>query len=330
MTRTSLSGTRFGRPDPRTEAVTYAGVALLTSLALAACGSGVSGSTGAPAAGSTPARTATTEGTGGGQNGQQRQPGVRGLVAAVSGSTMQVQTRSDQTAVSWTDSTTFATFASAALSDVTVGSCVTVTQPAASGGQEAASATAVTAATVQVRPAANGTCTGGFGGVFGGGFGGAPTGRPTDRPTGTGVPGAAAGSRGGGAVGGLVTAVDGGTITIHETARRTAGGAASSASSTGSSTATAAPTATSADPGSTVTVTTTSTTTYVLEKTAAAADVAVGECATASGKTDDTGAVTATAITLRPATNGSCTGARGGPTGTATRGTTATGSGSGG
>jgi hypothetical protein len=53
--------------------------------------------------------------------------------------------------------------------------------------------------------------------------------------------------------------------------------------------------------------------------------VAVGECASALGKADDTGSVAATAITLRPATNGSCTtgfggpgGARGGSTGTAT------------
>ena len=35
--------------------------------------------------------------------------------------------------------------------------------------------------------------------------------------------------------------------------------------------------------------------------------MAVGECATALGKADDTGSVAATSISLRPATNGSCT-----------------------
>lgn len=59
-------------------------------------------------------------------------------------------------------------------------------------------------------------------------------------------------------------------------------------------------------------MTTTSTTTYLSEASASASDVAVGECATALGKADDTGSVAATSIALRPATNGSCTGA-GGP-----------------
>jgi hypothetical protein len=110
-----------------------------------------------------------------------------------------------------------------------------------------------------------------------------------------------------------VTAVSGDTITVQETVRARGNG-------TASSTATASPTTT------TVTVTTTSSTTFTAQKVGAATDVAVGECASALGKADDTGAVTATAITLRPATNGACTtgfpggpgGGRGGPTGTAT------------
>jgi hypothetical protein len=111
-------------------------------------------------------------------------------------------------------------------------------------------------------------------------------------------------------VAGLVTAVSGDTITVQETIRARGDG-------TASSTATASPTT------ATVAVTTTASTTYAAQKAGAATDVAVGQCASALGKADDTGAVTATSITLRPATNGSCTtgfggaGGRGGATGTA-------------
>ena len=327
VTRTAMSSNQIRLPRPSSAAVRalpYAGVALLTALALAACGpASASGDSGAPAAGSTPAPTGTA---GAGGAAGQRQPGVNGLVAAVNGSTMQVQTRTDQTAVTWSDATTFTTVAAAALTDVTVGSCVTVLEPAASGtatgSAGSAPATQVTAASVEVRPATNGECAAGFGGAGGGAPGGPgagatpPAGAPTGAPTGTATNGT--GGRGGAdfgrrAVAGLVTAVSGDTITVQETTRARGNG-------TTSSTATASPTTT------TVAVTTTSSTTYTAQKAGAATDVAVGVCASALGKADDTGAVTATSITLRPATNGACTtgfgggpgGGRGGATGTAT------------
>jgi hypothetical protein len=313
----SINHIRVPRATSATRALPYAGLAVLTALALAACGpASASGDSGAPVAGSTPAPTGTA---GAGGAGGQRQPGVNGLIAAVNGSTMQVQTRTDQTAVSWTDATRFTTVATAALTDVTVGSCVTVLEPAtsgtATGSAASAPATQVTAASVEVRPATNGECAAGFGGGAPGAGGAPPAGAPTGAPTGTATNGT--GGRGGAdfgrrAVAGLVTAVSGDTITVQETARARGNG-------TASSTATASPTTTS------VTVTTTSSTTYMAQKTGAATDVAVGECASALGKADDTGSVAATAITLRPATNGSCTtgfggpgGARGGSTGTAT------------
>jgi hypothetical protein len=291
-----------------------AGAAVVAAFALGACGSAPTANTQAPAGGSTPAPTAT------GGPGGQRQPGVNGLVAAVSGSTMQVQTRTDQTAVTWSDATTFTKVDAAALADVTVGSCVTVLEPEASGsatGSASAPATQVTAASIEVRPAVNGDCTGGFGGF--GAPGGTPPSagatRPSGAPTGTATSGS--GGRNGAdfgrrAVAGLVSAVSGDTITVQESLR--VGGARTA-------TATASPTTT------TVTVTTTGSTTYTAQKTAAATDVAVGECASALGKADDTGAVAATSISLRPATNGSCTtgfggGGRGGATGTATSGGT--------
>ena len=302
---------RVPGPTTAARALPYAGLAVLTALALTACGpASASGDSGAPAAGSTPAPTGTA---GAGGAGGQRQPGVNGLIAAVNGSTMQVQTRTDQTAVSWTDATTFTTVATGALTDVTVGSCVTVLEPATSGTATGSAgttpATQVTAASVEVRPATNGECAAGFGGGAPGAGGTPPAGAPTGAPTGTATNGP--GGRGGAdfgrrAVAGLVTAVSGDTLTVQETMR---------VRGTASSTATASPTTTS------VTVTTTSSTTYTAQKTGAATDVAVGECASALGKADDTGAVAATAITLRPATNGSCTtgfGGRGGATGTAT------------
>lgn len=286
-------------------AVPYAALALTGALTLTACGG--SGTTASPA----PAQTSATQGggqgggQGTGQAGGQGTPGVSGLVASVTGSTMQVQTRTDQTAVSWTGSTTFTSYATAALADVTVGSCVTVTEPStsatgASGGQAATPATAAMAASVLVRSATNGTCTGGFGA---GGFGGrarSPTGQPTRTGGGqNGAPGAGGFARRG--VNGLVSAVNGDVVTVQESLRQ----GRSPGSSTTSGTANASPAATS------VAVTTTSSTTYLKEVPVTPADVKVGDCATALGKADDTGSVAATAVTLRPATDGSCTTGRG-------------------
>ncbi|HEY7988414.1 MAG TPA: hypothetical protein VIE19_04285, partial [Lapillicoccus sp.] len=233
-----MSSNQIRLPRPSSAAVRalpYAGIALLTALALAACGpASASGGSGAPAAGSTPAPTGTA---GAGGAAGQRQPGVNGLVAAVNGSTMQVQTRTDQTAVTWSDATTFTTVAAAALTDVTVGSCVTVLEPAtsgtATGSAGSAPATQVTAASVEVRPATNGECAAGFGGAGGGAPGGPgagaapPAGAPTGAPTGTATNGT--GGRGGAdfgrrAVAGLVTAVSGDTITVQATTRARANG----------------------------------------------------------------------------------------------------------
>ncbi len=310
-----------------TRVVPYAALSLAGALTLSACGG--SGTSASPA----PASTSATQGggqTGGGQTGGpgtgqaggQGIPGVTGLVASVTGSTMQVQTRTDQTAVSWTGSTTFLSYATAALADVTVGSCVTVTEPStgatgASDGQAATSATAATAASVQVRPATNGACVG-AGGFGAGGFGagGSPTGQPTRTGGQNGSPGAGGFARRG--VNGLVSAVNGNVVTVQETLRQGRG----TGSTATSGSANASPTATS------VAVTTTPSTTYLKQVAATSADVKVGECATALGKTDDTGSVAATAVTLRPATNGSCTAGRGGAggaggaNGSATTGTT--------
>jgi hypothetical protein len=65
--------------------------------------------------------------------------------------------------------------------------------------------------------------------------------------------------------------------------------------------------ATASPTTSSVTVTVTATTTYTASKKATAAGLKVGQCVTARGTADSLGDVAATAISMRPATNGTCT-----------------------
>ena len=301
-------------------------LAVTSALALSACSSSAGAAGGGQAVASSPSTTGSGAGSGagagatpgGGQNGTRQQPAVSGLVAAVTGTTMQVQTRTDQTAVSWTGTTAFSQLVPASLADVTVGACVTVTQPASSStaGSPTTAPTQVTAGSVQLRQTTNGTCAGGPGGAGGqagggkaggGKAGGGKAGGKTATPApGSGATGQGANRSGRGfGVTGQVTAVTGSTFTVQEAARPEA---------------TTAPVSPSA-------VTTTSSTTYLKQAPASASDVTVGECATAIGTADETGSVAATTITLRPATNGACTTGTGGragagPSGQATTGAT--------
>ncbi len=268
-------------------------LAVLAGSGLAACTSGAT----SPASTSAATAAPTGRGTGGpnGQGGGQRQPVVTGLVAAVSGTTMQVQSATKQTAVTWTPTTAFTKQASATLADVTVGACVVAR--AASGATTAADGS-VTAGTVQITPAAtDGTCAGRVGG-FGGGPGGPPSGMPSGAPT-----AAPSGGRDGqGGVGGFgafgkVVAADATGFSVEETLRPAA---------------TDRPTTTT-----TVRVHTSGSTAYSKVGAAAAGDVKVGLCASANGQTGETGTMTATTVLLRDPVNGSCTPAvgAGGPTG---------------
>jgi len=298
--------------------------ALAAALTLAGCG----GSSPAAPAGT----SATTTGSGairgnGGANGAARIPGTSGLIAAVNGSTMQVQGNKEQVAVTWSATTAMTKTVPGRAADLVVGSCVVVRDASAApaGGTSAPSARKgpVTATDVQVSQPADAKCTAtGFGGPGAGG-GGARGRRPTGtstlppsaegtsgggKPTGgsTAGPGGGAG-RGAAELGvvGTVTAVTGSSVTVRREARQN-----------GTATTTATPRE--------VTVTTTSTTSYEKVEPASGADVSVGQCVTALGKADDTGAVAATSIALRPATNGSCTlgsfggGRSGRPSGTTT------------
>ncbi|MFL6156593.1 MAG: hypothetical protein ACJ72D_10895 [Marmoricola sp.] len=232
---------------------------------------------------------------GGGQQGQR--PGADGKVAAVSGSTAQVQSaQAGQVAVTWTGTTTFTQQVTARLSDVRTGDCVAVTSASTGTGSTAPTTapTRVTAETVRITPATNGACTAGPGGQTRGSGqgpqlqGGGPA---AGGPEGGGQPPAGApdgGSRqlrGFGGAFGTVTSVSGTGFVVSSTRP---------AASSGTTTTTK------------ITVTVTAATTYTTTAKASASDVRVGVCVRAEGAADSTGAVTATRIAVSPAVNGEC------------------------
>lgn len=278
----------------------------ITALAAAVTLGGCAASS--PAAPVGASATTTGSGAGQGKGGTGRIPGTSGLIAAVSGSTMQVQGNNEQTAVSWSGTTTFTKTVPGVAADIVVGSCVVVRDAGAAPGATAgpsSSSAPTTASDVQISQPVGGRCTAtGFsapGAGGGGGRGSRPTGTNTLPPATSGTPGGGrpkgggtagaegrAGGRGAAGLGvvGTVTAVNGSSLTVRREVRQN-----------GTTTATS-----SKD----VSVTTTSATTYAKVVQAAGPDVTVGQCVTAMGKADETGAVAATSIALRPAANGAC------------------------
>lgn len=260
-----------------------------------------------------PAQIATTDptteaaqGAAGPGDGSGEQPGgggVTGEIAAVADAVLQVQGDDGQTAVSWDDATTITQTVTAALSDVTVGSCVV----AVGASDDGTAATSVT-----IGAAVDGECTGGFGGAGGGmpgggempGDGEMPSGMPSGAPDGqapgdgeqpsgmpTDLPDGAAGGGFGGVTAGLVTAVDGSTITVEST------GFGDDAETT------------------TATVTVDDATTYTTTAGADATAITVGRCVVAQGESDDSGKVAATSLALSDAGDDGCStgfGGRGG------------------
>ncbi|MDM7854445.1 hypothetical protein [Cellulomonas alba] len=224
---------------------------------------------------------------------------VTGEIAAVTGTVAQVRGTDGQTSVTWTGSTTFERTTTGTLADVKVGACVTAV--AVGQGADASSSSSGAVTRVTITPAgSDGTCTGGFGGGRGGFPGGRdgqrPSGAPTDLPGGgqrgangerpTGGPGAGRFPGGfGGFTSGKVTAVSGSTITVDALQL-----------GTGGSTPTTAPKQVAVD----------ASTTYTTTARSDASAVKVGLCAVARGKADDSGAVTATSITLSDKVDGSC------------------------
>ena len=262
--------------------------------------SGCGGGTSAPTGAASPTTTATPAGDGGnGAPGGRAFPGATGLLAQLDGTTLQVQGTDTQTAVTYSAKTTFTSTVAAKLSDVVVGVCVQARSARSVPGAGSAPPTTaprtatdpIAAASVEISPAVNGSCTNLGGSRFGGarppGTAGEPTppsGAPTSRRSGG--PGPGANGFGGFGGFGKVTAVNGASFTLESTRQQ------------GSAATTAVPTA--------ETVKTSATTTYTRTQKADAKALSVGSCVTALGKADDTGAIAATSIALRPAENGSC------------------------
>lgn len=261
-----------------------AGIATLAALTLAACGN--SGDSASTDGGSEPQAGASAPA---GPPGGQR-PAASGLIAAVDGSTMQVQNQqSGQVAVRWTDTTKFSHTVTVKVSSIKAGDCVTAIAP--SGTDQ--SATSFTATTVTVSESTNGEC--GRGGM--GGPGGANGNRPSDIPSGfpSGAPGAPGGGAGnfGGIASGEVVSVSGSAVVID---------AQSFDPNSGSTTPTTVH----------KTITVSSDTKVTGQASTTSESVAVGKCATAQGTADDTGTVTATSVSITDAANGQCMGGFGG------------------
>ncbi len=242
-----------------------AGLLLLTGCSAASASSSPSA---AAAGGSRTARTPQASGT-------------YGLIAAISGTTLQVQGANAQTAVTYSDSTTFTQQVTGAATDLKPGACVSVR------GTTTSDTTAATAITVS--DAVNGQCQG-FGGLGGGGAsrapqGGVPSGAPRGGVPSGGASGAPGGNRGGFVVGTVASVADG-TLTVTVTQQQ------------GGATASASPSSATVTIGSAAI-------TKTVKATAAAAKV--GMCASVPDKPDTTGAVAATSIRLSDAVNGACT-----------------------
>ena len=232
-------------------------------------------------------------------------PGTFGLIAEVDGKTLQVQSSSDQTAVTYTSKTSIEQVKTVSAKDVAVGWCATVVSSTKQDASAGTIPSKITATSVSLTKAASGSSCG-----FGGGAGGAggtggtggqrPSGAPSNFPGGgnrptarpSNLPGGSASGRAGGIgtfASGKITKVSGSSFVI-DAVSRTRG-------SQSSSTAKTQP----------VTVTLTGSSKITAQQTAKASAIKEGECVRATGKTDSTGAVTATGLVLSSATKGTCT-----------------------
>ena len=255
---------------------------LALGLSVSACGSSPTGH--APAA--THQSGGQPDGaTGGGGPGG---PGGSGKVAAVTGSTAQVQGDGAQVAVSWTAKTTFTQQVSAKSSDLKLGDCA-MAMPAMDSTLDSSDSTSeVVAATVRISTPVDGSCTNGMRGPGDGpqrDQNTPPEGAPKVDEQGGAKGGPAAGEgpvrRGGFGAVGKVTAVDGTGFTV-ESLRP------------------------DSSKTSTVTVTTSADTAWTRSVKASAKDVKVGRCVATVGRPDATGAITATSIAVSQPANGEC------------------------
>jgi hypothetical protein len=245
----------------------------LLALTLTACSSSTTTSTAKPA-------PASSRSGGGGQ------PGVFGLVAAVSGSEVQVQNRTEgQVAVDLTSKTRITALTTVTKSDLKAGDCVT-----ASGTPDSAG-TGLTATTVTLT---TGSCTAGRRGG-GNGNGGSPNGGgPSRRARPSGAPNPSAGARPA-TLFGTVRSVSGDAVTVEGELR------VPGAQNNGSAPA-----------ARTLTITLDGSTKIERTATATASAIHAGLCLAATGAANSIGTVQAKTVAVFPATGGQCTGGFGG------------------
>jgi hypothetical protein len=268
---------------------------LVGALGLAACGGSADGAGSGETPASQPSGVAGTGRTGIGA-------AAVGEIAQITGKTLQVQSSTEQTAVTYSAKTTFTTEKATSLAAVRVGTCVVAT--AANASTSASPVSSITATVVRIEPATDGRCGAPVGGAPTGGLGARPSDFPSGaRPSGlqgaggafpSGAPGSGTRTSFGAAIAGKVTAVAGSTISVTMTGGRTTESSSS------------APTT------STGTVHVTSSTKYTTTVATTHASLKVGRCAVVNGSTDSSGAVSATRIALSAKTNGSCLGVLGG------------------
>lgn len=269
------------RPTPGNRALGVLAAGAAMAVTLAACGGG------SPSA----SRTAPTTNRAGstGNRSSSKFPGATGEVAAITGSSMEVQNpESGQVTVSWTGSTVFTRTATVAESSVAVGDCVSATGSTTGG--------TLAATTVTISPPdSSGACNrpGALGRAparFSRG-GGSPPGSTPKRT----LP---AGAADFGFAGGKVTSVAPTSLVIFGFSL--SGFAGRGRGSTGS-------TAPTSVPATTVTVDVNSSTRYSETQAASSADLAIDDCVTATGTADDTGAITARTIRITSMGPGGCT-----------------------
>ncbi len=251
-------------------------LSLAAVFAVAACGGG------SGAAATTVAGPIQNRGTNSTPSGP---PGVTGTAAAVTDTAIQVQNPSvGQVTVNFNSSTAFTQTEQTTASSLVVGDCVVVTAAAGTGASQAAATDGpIAAQNIMISKPDAGGCTanGAFRGAFGGGA--RPSGAPN--PSGSPRPQRSPGAGGQGRFGaviGTVTSKSDTTFVVTTIAR-------------GDS------------PATTRTVTTSASTGYDQTVPASSAALKVGECVTAVGPADSTGAVTATSISIRQAGSDGCT-----------------------
>jgi Domain of unknown function (DUF5666) len=239
-------------------------------------------------------------------------PGAFGSVAAISGSSMEVQNaQTGQVTVSWTPSTTFSQTVTVSASSMATGDCVTVTGTSSKG--------TITARSVSVSQPRSGKCTSGaFGGRFGagrtggsGGSGGFTPPRGGFRPPSGSSNGAGRtfpGFANMGFASGQVTSVTASTLVINGISsadlRRPTTKPTSSKKSTSTAAKTTKPPRISA---TTVKIKLASSTTYTQTQTASATALAVGDCVAATGTSSSTGSVSASMVRITSTGGQSCT-----------------------